>query len=465
MRARSASARRALVLGVCLALLSSCANSKSGDAPVTTAVRPAGPVTTGPAADLTKFVPSHEKGVDDAKRQIRVAAIVAKTNPTGLEYSDFPDGMQAYFEMVNAAGGIYGRKIVIVARRDDITGLQNAQQVTASLSDDDAFATFVATPQFTGADLLARAGQPTFTWNINPEFASTPTSDHSNIFGTSGALCFNCPGAFLPYIATKRGFTKVGILAYGIAAESKICAEGERASYRKYAPGVKVAFFDDSLPFAADVAADVAHMKSAGVQLVSTCMDANETIKLAKEMVKQGLHAVQNLPNAYNHNKLTDSDAAAALEGSFVEPQTVPWEALRQSPATKEYLDHITAVTSHPGELDEYGWVAAKMFVDGLRGAGAEFTRQKLIDYLDAQTAYSAGGLVPPIDWTKQHLDPQKNPSARSPLSCFAVMQIQHGKFVPQFTEPDKPWICFASDAASLPAEPDHRSFAPGGIG
>src|SRR5262249_41735021 len=116
-------------------------------------------------------------------------------------------------------------------------------------------------------------------------------------------------------------------------------------------------------------------------------------------------------------------------------------------------------------ELDAYGWVAAKMFVDGLKGAGPEFTRQKLIVYLNTQTAYSAGGLIPPIDWTKQHVDPQKNTSARSPLSCFSVLRIQSGKFVPQYTQPGKPWICFQTDASALPQDPQHRSFAPGGAG
>jgi len=33
--------------------------------------------------------------------------------------------------------------------------------------------------------MLAKAHMPTFIWNIVPEMPSTPTSDHSNIFGTN----------------------------------------------------------------------------------------------------------------------------------------------------------------------------------------------------------------------------------------------------------------------------------------
>ena len=43
---------------------------------------------------------------------------------------------------------------------------------------------------------------PTFIWNIDPEMASTPTSDHSNIFGTNPSICFSCPG---PLNSVARG--------------------------------------------------------------------------------------------------------------------------------------------------------------------------------------------------------------------------------------------------------------------
>ena len=354
----------------------------------------------------------------------------------------------------------------MVKERDDQVGLLNVQQVQASLSDDNAFATFVATLQFTGAKLLARAKQPTFIWNINPEFASRPGEDHSNIFGSLGALCFNCGGHFLPWLATKQGFTKVGILAYGVSASSKTCAAGTRRGYELYTPNVKVAFFDDTIPFAGDLSADVAKMKQAGVQFVSTCMDANQVIKLAREMKKQGLNAVQNLPNFYDHELLKDPQTAALLEGYFLEPQQVAWENQPQSPATKEYLAAVQAQGITPVELTETGWLMAKMFVDGLKGAGPEFTKAKVIAYLNSQTAWSGDGLIVPIDWTKQHQDPQRDESVRSPYECANVLQIKGGRFTPMFTTPGKPWICFpGGPKAPIPTEPDRVSFAPGGVG
>ena len=289
---------------------------------------------------------------------------------------------------------------------------------------------------------------------------------HDNIFGSLGALCFSCGGHFLPWLATKEGYTKVGILAYSKAtsASSGLCADGTRTSYTKYSPNVKVAFFDDSLGFSADITTDVTRMKEAGVQFVSTCMDNNEVTKLAREMKKQGLNAVQTLPNGYDHEALAQS--GGVFEGSYVSPQYVPWEASPQSPATKQFLDytsqhHVTTV-----ELSEDGWLMGAMFLDGLKLAGPSFTKQKVIDALNTQTAESPGGLIVPIDWTKQHNDPTNNHAVASKYECSAVTKIVNNKFVPQFTTPGKPWICFPADpTAPIPKEPTHVSFAPGGEG
>ncbi len=315
--------------------------------------------------------------------------------------------------MINASGGIYGRKLVIVKRRDDQIGLQNMQQVQSSLSDDNAFATFVATLQFTGADLLAKAKQPTFIWNINPEMA-TPKGgpSHANIFGSLGALCFSCAGPYLPWLAQQEKFTKVGFLAYSKAtsASSGLCADGIRNSYKQYTPNTKIVFFDDSLPFAADITADVTRMKEAGVQFVNTCMDTSEVTKLAREMKKQGLNAVQQLPNAYDHDALSAS--GGIFDGSFIEPavRSVGSVAAVARDAAVPVV-HVRAQRPDRRAQSKTAGSWAQMIVDGLKLAGPEFTKQKVIDALNTQTAESPGGLIVPIDWTKQHNDPTNNVS------------------------------------------------------
>ena len=456
-------AHRLVVAGLAAALLAAaCGNSKSGETSSTTGRSGSTPTSTAAPGDLTKKVPRPGiKGVTDST--IGVTAITAKTNPLGGKYYEFVDGIKAYFKFVNDAGGIYGRKLVILKARDDVTGLRNTPETQAAIADDKPFAVFEATQMLGGADLLAKAGVPTFIWNIDAEFASTPKSDHSNIFGSYPALCFTCAGPFLPWLALQNGYTKVGIIGYGVNAASKGCSIAQRNSYTQFGGGkVQVAFFDNTLPFAADVAADVAGMKAAGVQFISTCVDTNEALKIAKEAKKQGLNAVQDMPNAYDHDFVKQN--GALLEGSFVQPQYVAQENQPQSPATQEYYDKIMAVTNNPVELTEVGWIMARMFVDGLKGAGPAFTQRKVIDFLNAQTAYNSGGLVPDINWQTGHTNPMTNPEVRIKQTCVVILQVKGSAFVPFREVPGKPWTCL-DDSKDASQTPTYRSFAPGGTG
>jgi Periplasmic binding protein len=464
MRARS-NARRLTVVGVLLALLAgACGNSGSSKADDTTvaSTAPGTPgVTEVTGAARQQNNPVRAPGVTDT--QIGVAAITSTTNILGGLYGEYTNGIKAYFDYVNAPiseggqGGIYGRRLKVTANRDD-KFFSNQQTVKASLAEDKAFATFVATPQFFGARDLADAKQPTFIWNINPEMFG-----HNNIFGTQGALCFGCLGQSLPYFAKQQGFTKVAVLAYGVTASSKQCGQAIEASFKKY-PSAQVVFSDYNLQFAqADLSADVSEMKKKGAQFVMTCIDTKESLVLAKEIAKQHLDAVQNLPNAY------DPDFVAAnaqyLEGSFLEPQFRPLEEQPQLPEQKLMLDWFAKSGVEVHELAIEGWIAANEFVHGLLLAGPDFSQPKLIAALNKDTDFTANGMIKPVDWTRQHNDPKGHLDLDSDWECSTVVKVSGGKFVPLEHPEGKPWTCMVGGAQgtapTLTETPTHESFAP----
>jgi ABC-type branched-subunit amino acid transport system substrate-binding protein len=427
MRARSLIAGLAMVL-----VVAACGNAGSSKTSDTTATPVGGPTTTFGAADLTKNLPVTAPGVSST--EIKVAVITAKTNNLTGSYAPLVDGIKAYFEMVNSHGGIYGRNLVVGADRDDQFG-QNRQTVQQSLAQDKAFATFSATTLFTGADLLARAKQPVFMWNINPEFAGHPT-----FFANEGALCFTCASHVLPWIAQQLGATKVGILAYNIAKQSTDCATGIQNSFEKY-PTAQVAYSDVSLGYAQVLGPQVTKMKAKGVQLVMTCVDLQEAFTLAKEMQKQGMKAVQSLPEGYDPDFVSKN--AALLEGSIVSPQFVALENTPQIPEIQSLFEWAgkTKVTVH--ELTAVGWQLAAEFYTGLAGAGPQFSQASVVAYLNSLTSYTDNGFIQPLDWTKYHSDPTNNPAVRGPHECGNFVKIESGKFVPVYGEPGKPWVCF----------------------
>jgi len=442
---------RILMLVVAISLLvGACGNAGSSKQSTSTIPKDAGATATT-FGDLTKKLSVTAPGVTDT--EIRTNAVITITNnPTG-SFEPLANGIRAYFEMVNSNGGIYGRHLKLTNVRDDMLG-NNAPTVRAALANDKAFATFGATNLFTGAAALARANQPTFTWNINPQFAGK-----NNMFANTGAICFTCPSHFLPFLAKQLGATKVGVIAYGVAEESKKCAAGSKASFERLYPTAKVVFFDDTLPFAANVSADVSQMKNKGVDFIATCVDFGESYALGKEMLKQGLNAVQVQPNGYDADFVAKN--ADALENSIVATQFVPFEKQPQIPEIQKLFEWAKKVKVPVKELTAYGWVIADEFVTGLKLAGPDFSQQKVIDALNSLTAYNANGFIPPVDWTKQHNDPEKDPSALSKLDCGSYVKVQNGKFVAVYDQPGKPWVCFDRNDPTVD-NPQYLSFATG---
>ena len=447
--------RMLAVLTAVVVIAAACGNSKSGSAPTTTAA--AGPTqTTASPSDTNKFVKVSAKGVTDT--QISVDVITAATNPLHGKYAEIADGIQAYFNMVNSQGGIYKRQLVIGKKRDDIAGLKNRSEVQTALASDNAFATFIATLQFFGADLLQRAGQPTFGWNINAEYG-----DRNALFGNESALCNaqSCTGMTGPWLAKKVGATKIGVLAYGVNQSSIDCGKGTVASFGKW-PTAQVVYHDFTLGFAApDLSAQVAQMKAKGVQMVLTCMDRDETLVLAKEMKKQGLHAIQELPNGYDQAFIAAN--ASYYEGSYVIPQFTALEWQPQLPEIKLFEKWVAAENKPVYEITVIGWIAAYQFVLGLKLAGPDFSQAKVINGLNTQTDVSVNGLIPKIDWaTNGHIDPVKHPEARDPIACSNFLVIKNGVFTPTFATADKPYVCLDQSKSDVPDNPPTRNFVSG---
>jgi ABC-type branched-subunit amino acid transport system substrate-binding protein len=442
------------MLTALVVVAAACGNSKSQTAATTT--QPAGATqTTVGQADIHKFLPVTAKGVTD--KQITVDTITSKTNPLHGHYAEIADGVQAYFNMINSQGGIYGRKLVIGKQRDDISGLTNRQQVQQALASDNAFATFVATLQFPGADLLQAAGQPEFGWNINAEYG-----DKNALFGNESALCnaVSCTGITGSFLAKKAHVTKVAVLAYGVNQSSIDCGRGSVASFQKYKVA-QVVFHDFTLQFAQpDLSAQVAQMKSKGVQIVFTCTDRDETLVLAKEMKKQGLNAIQELPNGYDAAFIKAN--AQYYEGSYVIPQFTALEWRPQIPEIQLFEKWLKAENKPQYEITVIGWIAAYQFVLGLELAGPQFSQQKVINGLNTQKDVTVGGMIPKIDWTTGHIDPVKHPESRNPIECSNFLVIKNGVFTPVFATAAQPYVCIDNRTATVPDNPPTRSFVNG---
>jgi branched-chain amino acid transport system substrate-binding protein len=402
------------------------------------------PGSAGASAPDQQFPPVDQSGV--SQTEIRVGGVASKTNPLGGNYASSFDGVKAYFNMVNSSKdkGIYGRELNLVSERDDQLG-SNRQEVQGLLSEDNLFAVLpVAVLLFTGADLLGSAGVPTFGWNINAEWGSEQGAGPPNLFGEKGSfLCFTCAGSLLPLFAKTVKAKKIGVLAYQ-NPQSADCAKGIQASFDKY-PSGKIEFLDTSLSFGVtDLSNDVSQMKDKGVDLVTTCMDSNGTLTLAKEMKKQGLEAKQYLPNAYDQKFIEEN--APFFQGSYALTFFTPFEVKQKPKGLKDFQKWMKKGGFEQNENSLAGWINADLFYQGLKAAGPDFTRQKVVDAINSMTDYTANGLLAGIDWRTGH-------SQESPNGCVVLSKVENGKFKPAFGQPGKPFVCYPNQPAQLPAK------------
>ena len=395
---------------------------------------------------------------------INVGGLAGITNPVGQPYASGFDGVQAYFDYVNARGGAFGHKFKIVARLDDES--RASQDVLAArtlVEEKHVFAVIpVVTQIFDAATYLAQKGVPTFGWNINAEWDLGP-----NLFGEKGSyICFTCPNPAPAFIGKELGLHTVAILAYS-APSSVTCAEGEAAGFEKY--GFNVAVMDTSLPFGfTDLGSDVDQMKSKGVQLVATCMDIGGEVNIAQALRRAGLNDVKfYAPEGYDPATL--AKYGNELNGMYFVIDFWPFEDARYSKSMQLFMRQMRALHKPINEQALAGWIDADLLYKGIKKAGPNFTQRSVVDAINTFNGYTADGLRPPVNWgfPDGHGPPnnQNNSVGVGTEACGAFLVAVNGKFVPQFGKPAQPFLCAAEQPAAARLRPPERLPATTGPG
>jgi ABC-type branched-subunit amino acid transport system substrate-binding protein len=381
-------------------------------------------------------------GVTDTQIKYTVVG-TGSNNPLGTCVLDcYLNGVKAYFDYRNDAGGIYGRDLVVSKTIDDELGKNQeaALEVTAA---NDTFGTFEAVQIANGWATLAAAGVPTYVWDINPAQAT----GHPEIFGSREVVCIECTSRPVALVVKLAGAKKIATLGYGVSDNSKQCAQAQADTIKKYSSdigGAQVAYVNSGLDFGLPngIAPEVTAMKQAGVDLVMGCLDLNGMKTLAQEMKRQGMGDV----TIYHTNTYDQAFVTAAgdlFNNDYVQVSFRPLESNTGASSLDTYKEWMKKSGKEIDELSMNGWINADLAYQGLVAAGPDFNRQKVIDATNKMTAYTADGLTQP-DWTRQHVAPtQADPTTNGAAQdCIALVKVVDGKF--QIVgDASKPWDCW----------------------
>jgi ABC-type branched-subunit amino acid transport system substrate-binding protein len=307
-------------------------------------------------------------------------------------------GAQAYYAMVNASGGIYGRKL-------NITELNTTFDPNVGLS--------------------------VFTKYIPQEFAMNGTQSNVDAVAYNLVKQSGIPWvgeAFDPqYYALSNAVNYYPQLPYGEAGN------GSYALYKKANPSIsKVAIIwvntSGIQPF---VNADVAGWKSVGVQTVynvgvsatvanltpyviqarakgadivdAFAVDITEAGRLAQAMQQQGwnptLKTNYSIYDTSWHQLAGSGAAGWQAVSTYYNLPFLDDTALDSTTGGQQFLYWTHKVASSQ-PLDVFtveGWIQAAFFVQGLIKAGPGLTRAKLLTALDGLRNFNADGMTPVI--------------------------------------------------------------------
>jgi len=245
--------------------------------------------------------------------------------------------------------------------------------------------------------------------------ATDPFGTYNDFFGDAGGL----PTPSTSYTTTGMGFmhdvmgvTNVGII--GIDDPGAIAVSNADAQVAK-SLGMKV--YEDNVPIAqSDFTADVAKMKSAGVNGVIMYTSPVAALSMIPEATQANLGAKFLLSTGYDSRFLAVS---SKLQGVYFLTAYAPFEF--NLPASQQMKQAFPA-GAPVGIAQVNAWLSADLFVQGLSVAGGCPTRQSFITNLRQVHAYTANGLLAPID---------EATALHQGTDCFYHVVVRGAAFVP----------------------------------
>ena len=372
---------------------------------------------TGASSSACTSAKSAAPGVTD--KEIKVASIVTDSGPLPGATEGAYRGAAAYFAMVNAQGGVCGRKITIVKGDDGLDPAKARSEFLRLEPDVFGFVGAFAVADSGYIDLIKSSAVPYISLVVDPN-----GRDFRNVMPRTTAD-YVSTGPFVWWKRQHQNVKRAALLYAnigGVAANIKGTVEAmKQAGFQFAYPPVAVNVA------APDYTPEVRQAQDAGVQfLYLFAFEINMQVRFVRNMRQQNYNPpVKGANIAFN----TRFSQLLGRDGDGWENNTTyllfldPAERGR-STALAQFVDWNSRV--FPGaQLDlfpESGWGHAAMFVQGLQRIRGSITRQALIDALYKVPKYDAGGIEPEI-----------NPTTGIGPPCWAMAVHSGGRWVRRY--------------------------------
>ncbi len=364
---------------------------------------------------------------------ITVGTISTQTGTLASNFSSLIYGEKAYYDYINAQGGVNGRKIDYKYALDDGGNPTTFNQLANTLiNQDHVFAVTGVATAFFSPNLFVESGIPTYGYNVTGNWAGS-----ANLFAAGGSVqYYPAEAPYVAFVSRETHSPSIAFIAYGVAASAAACQAGENALT---AAGYDVSYSDLKVNYpGSTVATDVQRMKQAGSNMVVSCMDVQGNITMARAIQQYGLKMTQLWFSGNDQATLNSNQSL--MQNVYFNIAHVPFSAPTSVyPGLKLYLTEMKKY--EPNYVDDeiaiQGWESAALFVQGVKMAGNNLTWANVVKEDNSLTSFTAGGLTTPTNWA------QAGHSGHAPPYCSAYIKVTGDKYVPALNTGQNVFNCW----------------------
>lgn len=328
---------------------------------------------------------------------IKVGFVGSLTGPGAIWGSGNLSGATLAFEEINAAGGVHGRQIELVVVDDESSPPKGIAGFNRLIQADRVFAVFGPSTSAVGVPMrgvIAASGVPVFI----PSFSSPDLTEPliKNVF-RSNTLNDRMQGrAVANYLTQVMKFQRVAIMRqsdqYGATGAGAIVDRLKELG--KSAVAVETFNASDT-----DLTSQVLRLRSAEPDAIvvygypspsALAMRQIRELGIKAEIIGSSATSNQNFPEMVGRlgAGIKCVLTAADVPESNAEPMATFRAAFR-----KRFPD--LARQGRPATSDVFGYGGALNFVEGLRRAGNDLTREKFIAALETFNGFNPGVTLP----------------------------------------------------------------------
>jgi branched-chain amino acid transport system substrate-binding protein len=335
---------------------------------------------------LVQLPAAAAEGVTDT--EIRLGASVVLSGPLGPQTAEYGAGARMYFDAVNAAGGVHGRKISYKTLDDGFDVPRAVENTRRLLHEDKVFAIFNNTGTAHTAAILPLATEARRVV-FGPVTGATPLRSSYNRYLFHVRAGYADEAQRIARQLKELGITRVAAFYQDDGLGKALLAE-VRAASSAHQLQLHETRLDPAKPDFAAAADDLARAQP---QAVVMCTAGTTFTHLAKALAGTGAR-----PAVYGFSVTSldtvNRELGPAARG-IVLAQIMPSLANRSTPAITEYLGLARQGEGNDGAAPSAsrfeGFMHAKLFVEGLRRAGRDLSTDSLIRAFETAGEISFG--------------------------------------------------------------------------